>query len=204
MTARSLASWVAALQTQWSGNSRLRWGLLAIGALLWTQGLLVASDATQRWRSEAAALREEASSTLPLARSKVWPGRADDARQQSSALRSMLWTEGDRGLAEAAIQDWLRLLAGKAGVGIRELAVARPAAVAQPASAPAALPAGVQPVRLRLSVDFNRLALMAFLAELARNEQVVVVERLVLRPASQPPSAEMDLRMLVTDKARAK
>lgn len=195
--------WAAELRTQWAGNRRLRWGLLVIVGMLWIQGLLVARDVARGLREQTVTLREDIERMQPLARSKAWPGRADDARQQLGALRSMVWPENDRGLAEAAMQDWVRAVASKGGLVIRDLAVVRPAAAATAASAPL-LPAGVQPVRLRLSVELKRLALLAFLSELARNEQVVVVERLVLRTASQPPSAEMDLRMLSAEKAQAK
>lgn len=195
--------WLAALASQWTGNRRLRWGLLIIGGILWLQGLLLLGDSAQGWRQQAALLREDVERLQPLSRSKLWPGRADDARQQVSALRSMLWQETDLGLAEAAAQDWVRALASQGGLGIRDLAVSRPTAAAASASAPA-LTAGVQPVRLRLSVDLNRLALMGFLAELARHEQVVVVDRLMLRPASQPPIAELELRLLAAVRGDAK
>ena len=199
-------NWLAALRGQWSTNRRLRWGLLAIGAILWMQGLLMLGDSALALRQQADSLREDVERLQVQARSKVWPGRADDARQQVTALRSMLWQEGEIGLAEAAAQDWVRALATKVGLGVRELAVSRPGAavaVATAASAPQRL-AGVQPVRLRLSVDLNRLALMGFLAELAQHERVVVVDRLILRPVSQPPSAELDLRMLAAVKAEPK
>ena len=198
-------TWLAALRGQWSANRRLRWGLLAIGAILWMQGLLMLGDSAQALRQQADSLREDVERLQVQARSKVWPGRADDARQQVAALRSMLWQEGEIGLAEAAAQDWVRALATRVGLGVRELAVSRPGttAVAPGASAPQRL-AGVQPVRLRLTVDLNRLALMGFLAELAQHEQVVVVDRLFLRTTSQPPTAELDLRMLAAVKAEAK
>lgn len=188
------SGWPAALGSQWAGNRRLRWGILTIGAILWLQGLLLLGDGAQALRQQAASMREDVERLQPLARSKTWPGRADDARQQVNALRSMLWQETDLGLAEAAAQDWLRALAAKGGLGIRELAVSRPTAAA--AGASAALASGVQPVRLRMAVDLNRLALMGFLAELARHEHVVVVDRLMLRPAAQPPMAELELHLL--------
>ena len=198
--------WWAGLRGQWVANRRLRWGLLAIGAILWVQGLLMASDSAQAMRQQTDALREDVDRLQVQARSKAWPSRADDARQQVSALRSMLWQETDIGLAEAAAQDWVRALAAKLGIGIRELAVSRPGTAAGPAAAASAAPqlAGVQPVRLRLTLDLNRLALMGFLAELAKHERVVVVDRLVLRPVSQPPTAELDLRMLAAVKADSK
>ena len=198
--------WWAALRGQWVANRRLRWGLLAIGAILWVQGLLMASDSAQAMRQQTEALREDVDRLQVQARSKAWPSRADDARQQVGALRSMLWQETDIGLAEAAAQDWVRALAAKLGIGIRELAVSRTGTAAGPAAAASATPqlAGVQPVRLRLTLDLNRLALMGFLAELAQHERVVVVDRLVLRPVSQPPTAELDLRMLAAVKADSK
>ena len=198
--------WLAGLRVQWATNRRLRWGLLTIGAILWVQGLLMLGDSAQAMRQQADSLREDVDRMQVQARSKAWPGRADDARQQVAGLRSMLWQETDIGLAEAAAQDWVRALAAKLGLGIRELAVSRPGtatAVASAAPAPQRL-AGVQPVRLRLSVDLNRLALMGFLAEIAQHERVVVVDRMILRPVSQPPTAELDLRMLAAVKAEPK
>ena len=103
------------------------------------------------------------------------------------------------------MQDWVRAAAGKAGLNIRELAVSRPPAAAATATAASSpIAAGTQPVRIRLAVDLDRLPLMGFLAELARNEQVVVVDRLVLRPAAQPPQAEIELRALFALRAEAR
>lgn len=200
--------WLAGLRVQWATNRRLRWGLLAIGAILWVQGLLMLGDSAQAMRQQADSLREDVDRMQVQARSKAWPGRADDARQQVAGLRSMLWQETDIGLAEAAAQDWVRALAAKLGLGIRDLGVSRPGTVtalaaAAAASAPQRL-AEVQPVRLRLTVDLNRLALMGFLAEIAQHERVVVVDRMILRPVSQPPTAELDLRMLAAVKAEPK
>jgi Type II secretion system (T2SS), protein M subtype b len=196
--------WASELRSQWAGNRRLRWGLLAIGGILWIQGLLLLGDAAVGLRQQAVSLREDVERLQPLARSKVWPGRAEDARQQVGALRSMLWPETDLGVAEAAAQDWLRALASKSRLGIRNLAVSRPAASGTAASAAAPGAANVQAVRLRMTTELNRTALTAFLAELARNEQVVIVDRLALRTASQPPVAEMDLRLLASLRGEAK
>jgi len=204
MTRWSELRWVSELRSQWAGNRRLRWGLLAIGAMLWIQGVLLLDDAAVGLRQQAAALREDVERLQPLARNKVWPGRAEDARQQVGALRSMLWPETDLGVAEAAAQDWLRALANKSRLGIRNLAVSRPAASGTAASAAAPGAASVQAVRLRMTTELDRPALTAFLAELARNEQVVIVDRLALRTASQPPVAEMDLRLLASLRGEAK
>jgi hypothetical protein len=196
---------IAELRSQWVGNSRLRWGLLLIGGILWAQGLLLLGDVVQAWRDQASTLRDDIDRVRPLMRGAPWSGRADDARQQLDALRSMLWQASDAGLAEAAMQDWVRAAASKAGLNIRELSVSRPPPAAnEPGSASGAAVAGTRPIRIRLAVDFNRLQLMGLLAELARNEQVVVVDRLVLRPVSQPPQAELELRALFALRAEAR
>lgn len=207
MTPSREPQWWAGLRGQWGTHRRLRWGVFVIAALMWLQGLLVLGDSTQAMRLQVDSLREDVERLQVQARSKVWPGRADDARQQVGALRSMLWQEGEIGLAEAASQDWLRALASKLGLAVRELAVARPATTATGAAAAASAPqqlAGVQPIRLRMTVELNRLALMGFLAELAQHERVIVVDRLFLRPVSQPPTAELDLRLLAAVKGDAK
>jgi hypothetical protein len=194
MSRPTVPNWMSGLRSQWVGNRRLRWGMLVIGAILWAQALLLFGDAAQVWRDQTSSLRDEIDRVRQLARDKVWPGRADDARQQLDALRSMLWQASDPGIAEAAMQDWVRASAAGAGLSVRELTVSRPPSAAGAASAVAA---ATLPIRIRLAVDFNRLPLLAFLAELARNEQVIVVDRLVMRPGAQPPLAEMDLRALV-------
>ena len=205
MMRQAASRWLTGLRAQWTENRRLRWGLWAIGVILFAQGLFLLGDAVQASREQASSLRDEIDRVRPLMREKAWSGRADDARQQLDALRSMLWPASDLGLAEASMQDWVRATAGKAGLSIRELAVSRPVAAGTviAASGPTAA-AGPQPVRVRLVVDLNRLPLMGFLAELARNEKVVVVDRLMLRPAAQPALVEIELRALVALRAEAR
>ena len=199
MSRRTPFRWTSEIHSQWAGNRRLRWGLLAIGGILWLQGLLLLGEVSVGLRQQGTSLREDIARLQPLVRGNVWPGRVDEARQRVAALRSMLWQESDIGVAEAAAQDWLRAVAAKARLGIRNLAISRPpaAATAATAAATASNTGSVHPIRVRLTTELSRLALTGFLAELARNEQVIVVERLTLHTASQPPAAEMELRLLV-------
>jgi len=182
------AAWDA-LRTQWAERRVLRIGVVAIGAIVWLQVLFLVGDRTEALRRDEVSLRDELARVQLLAREKQWPQRAEDARTQLGALRSLLWNEPERGLAEASMQDWIRSTAAKSGLRLREVALVRAAA----SSASAAQ--GVQPVRLRVTADLDRLAVAGFLAELARHERAVLVETLVLRPAVQPPQAEMELRM---------
>ena len=207
MNRGAVATQWAVLRSQWSLNARLRMGVWSIIALVWIYALLVVADSSERQRKNSAALREQIARLQPLAKERAWGQRADDARQQRQALQSMLWAEADIGLAEAALQDWLRSTAAKAGLNLRELTLARPASVAAVSPAAAAVSAqgdATQAVKARMVVDLNRLPLLAFLAEVGRSERVVVVDRLLLRTASQPASAEIDLRVLVATKGSSK
>jgi hypothetical protein len=195
------ASAVADLRLQWQVNTRLRLGLWLIAGIAWVYALLLLGDAVVAVRSASVVLAEEIDRLRPLARVNPWPARVDDSRRHLAALRSMQWAEsaGDIGLAEAAVQDWVRSTAGKAGLRVREMVLARatPATPAAPA-APASMRPQAQAVKLRLTAELGRNELVAFLAEIGRYERVVVVEHLVLRPGLPVGSAEIDLRALAS------
>lgn len=180
---------------QWAANARLRLGLMSIAAICWVYLLMLAADQSALIGTQAQALRDEAGRVRPLAKEQVWPQRADDARQQLAAVQSMLWTDSDAGLIEARLQDWLRSTAAKAGLSVRELTMQRGTSTLNSTSeATAKQPGEPLMFRARLVLDLNRLALLGFLAELGRNEQVWVVERLALRPGAQPALAEIELK----------
>jgi len=198
------------LRSQWQVNTRLRIGAGLIGGILWIYALLVAGDAVVGTRMASEQLATEIDRMRPLTRANPWPARADDARQQLAALRSMEWVEGqagDLGLVEAAFQDWVRGTAAQAGLRVREMSLSRAAAV--PAEGGGQRPGSATPLRsgqavkLRMTVEWGRVELVAFLAEVGRSERVVVVERLMLRPAATPPSAEIDLRIVARGAAVA-
>jgi hypothetical protein len=185
------------LRVQWVASRTLRLGVWTLALLVWVQALLMAGDAAKASEQRAMALQDEWERTQVLARDKTWPQRAEDARQQLAALRAQLWPESNRGLAEAAAQDWVRATAAKAGLPLRDLALVRgvATAVTTPAAS-AAAGASPQAIRLRVNAELSRLPLMAFLAEVQRSERAVVVDLMVLRPASQPPSADLELRLM--------
>lgn len=193
----TLPQWVQDLRSELTVNTRLRVGLLLIGGILWIYLLLLASDEAIRVRASTQSLREELGRILPLAKERGWPERESDAQQQLEALRAMLWVESDLGLVEARFQDWLRALAGKAGLSVRELMVVRGAA----ADAKPTEPGQATAIKARLLVDMNRLPLMALLSELGRHEHIVVVDRLAIHLNSQPSLAELDLRIMAIAQA---
>jgi hypothetical protein len=198
------------LRNQWHVNTRLRAGLWLIAGIAWVYALLVLGDAAVAVRKESTVLADEIDRLRPLAHTNPWPARVDESRRHLAALRSMQWAAdgaGDIGLAEAALQDWVRGTAGKAGLRVREMTLARATpsapAVAAGGTTPAVLPPAAQAVKLRMAVEAGRNELVAFLAEVGRHEHVVVVDRLLLRPGVPLGSAEMDLRALVGAEANA-
>lgn len=190
MNPRTLTTSWSELRSQWQVNVRLRGGVWLILSILWVYALLLGAEAVQALRKGSEALAGEVERLQPLTRANPWPARLDEARQQLAALRSMEWAEGeggDLGLTEAALQDWVRATAAKAGLRVREMSLSRPDA--------AAPGAGSKALRLRMSTEWGRTELVAFLAEVGRSERVVTVERLLLRPGATPPGAEIDLRV---------
>lgn len=197
------AAWTE-LRSQWQTNTRLRVGAWLIVGIVWMYGLLVAGEAVVKMREGSEALVTEIERLEPMTRNNPWPARVDETRQQLAALRSMEWAGGenaDLGLTEAALQDWVRAAAVKAALRVREMTLTRAtsgaAGVVGQGSAVVGKSSGPdgQALKLRLSVDWGRVELATFLAEVGRNERIVVVERLLLRPAATPPSAEIDLRV---------
>jgi hypothetical protein len=193
------------LRGQLAASVRLRLGLLCILAILWAYGLLLSADYLADRQKLLASLGEQAARLAPVAREQRWPGRADEARRQLNALQSMVWVESDLGLVEARFQDWIRATAGSSGLVLRDLTFARVAAApanAIAAAAPAASVAGragavPQVITARLITEMNRReALFGFLAEMSRLDRAVMVDRLVVRTVTQPPVAEIDLRIL--------
>jgi hypothetical protein len=185
----------AEVAAQLMTQARLRVGLIAIIAILWVYGLLVAGDQAVAIGASTKLLREEVARVQPLAKERGWAERAEDARRQLTAVQGMQWVESDLGLVEARFQDWLRATAAKSGLSVRDLVLTR-ALNAAPAAAASAPVAGPQVIRARLVVDHNRLALLAFLSEVGRNERVIVVDRLLMRLAAQPSIAELELHIL--------
>ena len=139
---------------------------------------------------------------------QAWSARATEASSRVAAYASMAWAEPDLGLSEAALQDSLRLLTARLGVPVRELRVTRVEPLAVPArsgaaSAPLQLPTGHVELRARLVLELQRGPVMVLLAELARSERSLVVDRMVWRGSAQSPQVELELRALARAAAPA-
>ncbi|RVT88586.1 hypothetical protein [Inhella crocodyli] len=200
-TLPALSPWVA----QWQASARLRWGVRLVLGILCVHGLLTVLDDVDQKRSALKAARQEGSRLAVMGQEGDWAARAQQAQEQLLAYRSMAWSGSDPALGEAALQDWLRKVTTGLGLTVRDLQVARVATPSAGAAATPAVPADglvarVPPqttaMRAKLIVDLKRSAVMALLAELQRNEQSLLVERLVWRGSAVPPQVELQLRAL--------
>lgn len=190
----TLQSQWAQVRAEWAASARLRaglWAVLGIG-LLWL--LLVLLDACDASAQRIQAREAEFQRLSKASRGDLWGQRQAQAQENLAALESMLWSEPELGLSEAAFQDWLREVSSRIGLKTRELQVSRVEPSKQDQKDP--LPADVTLMRARMVVELQRAPLFSFLAEIARNERSVVVERWVLRAHSQPAVAEIELRAL--------
>lgn len=192
-------------RAQWQASTRLRLGVWLVLLILALYGLQSGLDLVALQRAQVKTLDGELSRLRALAKERDWPDRAAEASRMNAALASMAWAEADLALTEAAFQDWLRTVPSRLGLKTLALTIARvedDKGIAGTAKQGAAgvqglsVPAGYVALRARVSFELQRAPLMAFLSECARSEHSVVVERLSLRGLSQPPMAELDLRIL--------
>lgn len=198
-----LAVMTGPLRGQLAASARLRLGLMAIVAILWIYGLLLAADHVSALEKELVELNEQAARLKQLTSSPEWPARAEEAASLLATLRAMAWVDSDLGVVEATFQDWVRATANAAGLRLRELGISRPGTAAQAAASGVASGAATQLIKARLVAELDRPALLGFLSEAANLDRVVMVDRLLLRTWTQPPSVEIDLRILAGARAVA-
>jgi hypothetical protein len=186
------AQW-AQLRAQWEESTLLRLGGLAVAALLAVYLLLSGFDAADAQRERGRQLAAELKRLQALSREGDWPQREQELAGLKAAYDAGVWSDPDTALTEARFQDWLRNATQRLGLKVREIALVR---VEPGAKASEVLPAGYVVVRARLVLEVQRTPLFTLLAEMARQEQRIIVERLVLRGVVAPAVAEMDLRIL--------
>jgi hypothetical protein len=198
--ASQLASAWAEAQAQVRSNPRLRMGLWLVLGMLWVSALLNVSDWITAESSRTRTTALELDRLRSLAAQSGWEQRVEEASQQLSLLQGMTWAEPERGLAEAAMQDWVTALAAKAGITLREHSLLPGDATDKRADGAASgkraaggpLP-GYALLRMRLSFELNPKTLSAFLMEISQAQQVVRVERLRVLQSARPALVELEL-----------
>ncbi len=205
----TLRTALGAMRSQWAASWRLRAGVWLVVAILAVYAIDLGMAHVDARQEELLTADAEVARLRALAAERDWPDRAKEATQLTAALQSMAWAEPNLGLTEAALQDWLRTVSTRLGLKTRELTVVRveeatktatvradPTKEAVGSTSGLVVPAGHVVLRAHMIFELQRAPLVTFLAECARSERSIVVERLVLRGLSQPPIAEVDVRVL--------
>ncbi len=200
---RGLENLLSGWASQWASNPRLRVGIWLAGGLFWVYAILMAADWTASMRASTGANQDQVRTIEPVTRSSaLWAAREREVSEAAARLRALAWPGSERGIIEANVQDWLRAVAAKANLPLRELRIlseldAAPASgssnPARPGSVSKDLP---EAIRMRVVLEFRRQESMAWLVELARQEPLVAVDRLIIRTQTQPAVMEAEIRVL--------
>ncbi len=206
-------------QDQWLASPVLRGGVLLAGLILASEGLFWIDAQAQRLRQEASQTRSAAEAARSQLREGTsWNDRVEQANRQLDAMRSTLWKPADGRPAAAAVEDWIRVTAGRVGLNVRSVAIVRQAPLAggrdarprvtgvpeeaselgrlDDATLDALARQDVDVWRVRVVLDPVRLPTLVFLAELASQPRALLLERLQMGPLNGTGATELELRAL--------
>ena len=170
---------LANLAAQWRANTRLRWGVLAIGLILFVYACQVLLD----WRGQLHEEYQDRTVQLykmtALASEDYWIARAREVQVLEKALQAEVPTSATIGLAQAETQTFVRQLMNAYGRGLGSEA----RSPAQVAGFP-----GVWrvPVTLRGQVTQNQL--LEILRRVESSERLMVVDEFSFRYERGVPS----------------
>lgn len=160
------------LAGQWRANPRLRWGVLAIGLILFVYTVQVLVD----WRRDLHAQYQDQTVQLykmtALAEEDHWIARARDAQALEKALQAEVPASATIGLAQAETQTFVRQLMN--AYGRRLGSEAR--APAQVAGFP-----GVWRVPVTLRGEVTQNQLLEILRRIEGSERLMVVDEFSFR-----------------------
>ena len=100
------------------GNPRLRWGSIAIVAILFVYLLLVLSDWRQDLQRQYQQRTTELYKMALLAGQSQWVGRASEAKTMRQALEAEIPAASSVGIAQAEVQDSVRAIMKAFGQGL--------------------------------------------------------------------------------------
>ena len=141
-------------------------------------------------------------------KAQVESGSWAERRAQSQALKLTLeerfWMANTPGLAEAGFERWLRdrLTRYKTepqSISVRRVAVSPPSA--DPQSQDPLM--NVERMTAKIMMPFDQTSLIGFLDDVAENERVMVVDRLIVR-AGRNPRTEIDVSTFYPSRDRGR
>ncbi|MEA1889029.1 MAG: hypothetical protein U9N50_04515 [Pseudomonadota bacterium] len=103
-----MASQISELFNQWRENPRLRFGVLIMIVIVAIYVFLFLEDIREKQEVEYQQEIERYQRMQAIAEQQYWPERAEQARSQRVQLQTGLWRAESQGLAQAALQSWLK------------------------------------------------------------------------------------------------
>ncbi|MBL8629649.1 MAG: hypothetical protein JNM81_08480 [Rhodospirillaceae bacterium] len=172
---------LAWLQAQAGSGEHMRALIMAGAGLVFVALLLIANNTLG---SAQQSLRRAQSDLANLSR-QLSEGSWEERRRQSDELRLNLvdrfWVAETAGLAEATLERWLRERAEKYGVKPDSVRIQRSNAVSGGDDQASAAMKGVQRMTAKMTLPFEPQALMQLLQDAARNDKMLIVDRLFIR-----------------------
>lgn len=163
-------------------NWRARIGLLVIGVLIGSYGLVV----LHRSAAEQIAVYQQDSARLArlvaIAGEQEWPKRAEGSVALRAALENRLWTAESEGVAQADLQAWIADIGRDVGMPMFDIRVET--------SRPKDLPAGLRQITATITGQPSETAVIALLERIAQAPHLTVITRMHVR---QQPSPVLEL-----------
>lgn len=119
MNGRAVQAWIESARGQFAGNPRLRWGGLAIAAILVLYVWLLLTDWQAALARDYRQERQRLEKILSLAGQDQWLARAEAAGELRRVLEAEIPGVQTLGLAQASVQSWARDLSVAFGDGFR-------------------------------------------------------------------------------------
>lgn len=119
MSGRAVQAWIESARGQFAANPRLRWGGLAIAAILVLYVWLLLSDWQAALARDYRQERQRLEKILSLAGQGHWLARAEAAGELRRVLEAEIPVIQTLGLAQASVQSWARDLSVAFGDGFR-------------------------------------------------------------------------------------
>lgn len=184
---------------------RALYGLMGAIILVWIYALIALHDHVNRLGEERRALRLQSIQLDRLGREGGWKSLAEAAEERLTNFNSRLWLAESEGRMQAEFQDWLRQLAAKQGLHMREMIVSQAEPVRDMAGAEgqqsSLLPEGWRILQARVSLEWEPQTFASWLASLAEAQRWLWIERLSLKNG-RPATVELELAGLFAIGAR--
>ena len=159
------------LLSQLKSNTRLRFGVFAIIALLWLYGVLVMHDALSQQKKSYSDQSERTDRIKQVAREHEWLERAKVSKATLNHDEQLLWKNTSFGLAQATIQDALKKSLLDAGV-------TNPSVQMSDLQESSSLPADIWQVRGKISFPFKPQSLNAWIQNIQKQTPRIVIDSL--------------------------